>query len=206
MNPAPLPIEFIQGLPPAIAPTMEQVREMFPAMKAIQLSEICVKELDRCHMIAELVKARHDVSSDMKEMVVTKFGERIDQVLTNPNLATSSKEEFRAVMDIKRIMSSNMIERMMALDMLLKMMHNIKFSEMCADMMRRYPDMRFDVNDYIEFIYKKRTNEVMIYGYTMPGYRFASARSTVYYDTNLQVVDSLGDSVEHDLATKWVNE
>lgn len=206
MNPVPLPIEFIQGLPPAIAPTMEQVREMFPPMKAIKLSDKCVTQIERVKVLSELVKSHNDMSEATKDMVVNKFGERLERVLVNPVLATANEEEFRAVMAIKRIMDSNMIERMMTLDVFHKFFHRVRFSEMCADLMRRYPDMRFDVDDYISFIYNRSTNEIMIYGYSMPGYRFASARNTVRYDTNLNVVESLDETVEHDIATKWVNQ
>lgn len=205
MNPAPLPMEFITGLPPAIAPTLPQVAEMFPAMVPIKLGEACVSDLNKLKELSNMAKSTSDIPDQTIDLVVGKFGGQIDKVCTNPLLAVSSVDEWRAVMTVKRVMETDKMARMMESMVISKLFHQLRFSRMCDDLMSRYPDMRFDVDDYISFIYKKTTQEVMIFEYSIPDYRFATARPVVKYSPKLSVVSDHRETPEHDIAERWAH-
>lgn len=229
----PLPVEYKAGLPALIAPTIEQVREMFPPLVPIKLSEDCVKFLRKVDEFAQMLSDKFDRNLDEKEQVmefVKKYGATTTDVMMNPQFAVSTQEEFDLLMRIKDHMRASqsgggMLGGMLPPELMLEMrasmisgvLHQLNFPAMCKDLISRYATARFDVNDYTLFVYGRKTKEVMIYGYKMPDYRFHTSRHTVVYDSDLNIVDDGGGNENdygkaaekttgYQLAKEWAEE
>lgn len=228
----PLPIEYRTGLPALIAPTIEQVKEMFPPLVPIQLSPDCAKFLTKVDEFSEMLSDKFDRTMEEKERVmefVKKYGAKTTDVMLNPLFAVSSREEYDLLLRIKDHMRASqsggllggMLPPEIMLDLRAKVLssvlHQLNFPAMCRDLISRYETARFDVNDYTLFVYGRKPKQVMVYGYKMPDYRFQTSRHTVVYDSDLNIIDDGGGNENdygevaekttgYQLAKEWAEE
>lgn len=204
----PLPIEYKTGLPALVAPTIEQVREMFPPLVPIQLSPSCVKFLEKIEEFTKILSDKFDRTEAERDLVaafVAKYGTTVTGVAVNPEFAMSTKDEYELFLRIKDHMSASMgigaalpPELMLSMrgSMISSIIHQLNFPAMCRDLISRYESARFDVNDYLLFVYGRKHKQVMVYGYKMPAYRFLTSRNSVIYDSDLNITDDGGRSSE----------
>lgn len=201
MQEAPLPVEFVTGLPATIAPSISQLIEMFPPMKPIKLSDKCIAQLEELTSIVKTLEKYDGLSSDMLSSVL-ELGDTVQDVFSNPKLATLDMTTFDAALRVKRNMGGVGMEKHLLMELMSKCFARNKWRIVSLDLLSKYPDARFDVTDYVNLVHNKHTNEIMVYSYSLPGYRFKSARNVVRYNKLGEVMSS-DENPDEDEATAW---